>query len=215
MKSFKTLLLFFSIATLSISCASLSGLQTGRTVGKGNGQLGLSLNTNKTPDFDTDEEDELYFLVPSVEFSGTYGITEKFDLSFKANTLFNVGLDAKVQVVGDQTSQFALSLGGGVGIFGFIAGTGALYNFQIPLYTSFHPSENFTFYVTPRYIGQVGTSFGESSDLLNYTGANMGVLFGKKVQFGLDLGIYDFSYNGGSNPLVQFGVGVKFNFFKK
>jgi hypothetical protein len=219
----KTLAIWVAFAAVGLflsSCASISGFQTGRTVGEESGEIMFSVNGTQSPDFaELDEEDgapededEFRIFAPNIEIGGRYGISEKVDFGIRANTNLNILADVKVQVMGDQQSPFALATGLGVGMFGFVSTSGGLFNFQVPVYASYHPSDNLDLYVSPRYIGQWGTTFGESSGLLNYFGANVGFLTGRRTKFGVDLAYFglnnaDSDY---SETLFQIGFGMKF-----
>jgi hypothetical protein len=214
--------LFLALALgiiLSQGCASLSGFHTGRTVGENRGEFTASLNAGNAPDF-SESEDEVsdalnIVFFPNIELGGRYGISEKFDVGLRLNTSLNVLLDAKYQIVGDQESPFAMSVGAGFGTFGLISTQAALINFQVPVYTSYHPTEAIGIYLSPRYIGQVGAAFTETTGLLSYYGFNTGAEFGKEtIRFGLDYGFYRLDLPGaGSNTnVMQFGIGLKFVF---
>jgi hypothetical protein len=199
------------------SCASISGFQTGRTVGKDAGEIIFSVNGTRTFEFKELNEDSLgldnfSIFAPNIELGGRFGISEKVDFGVRANTNLNILADVKVQVAGDQESVFALATGLGLGMFGFVSGAGGLFNFQVPLYASVHPTESLDFYLAPRYIGQWGTTFSESSGLLNYWGANLGFLAGRKTKFGIDVAYYGVNGAGGdfNDSLFQIGFGMKF-----
>jgi hypothetical protein len=208
--------LFFAAAALAVSflftnCASLTGFQTGRTVGQENGELLISINASQTPEFDFDgndttDVDNFYF--PNLEVSGRYGIIEKLDIGLRVNTNFNLAFDAKYQVIGDRYSPVAVAVGGGVGTFGLFA---ALWNVQIPVYFSIHPSEMVDIYITPRYIAQFAA--GDFSGSLSYLGGNAGIMFGKRTKFGIDAGLYNVSaVNQDLLPILTFGIGAKIPF---
>jgi hypothetical protein len=204
------------IALLLTNCASLSGLQDGRTAGQGNGELGISLNLATSPDFNTIEDEggldtvvnvEIPSLfVPALEFGGRMGVGEKIDIGLRLNTSLNLGFNVKAQVLGDRESKTALSLGAEVGTFGLVLG---LWNVQVPVYFSVHPKENFTWYVTPRYIYQFATVAGIENGL-SYLGGNTGILFGKRNKFGLDLGYYSLGADGSRLGLINIGLGGRF-----
>lgn len=219
----KTLLQSLSLGGLLLlisSCASISGFQTGRTVGAESGEIMFSVNGTRTPDFedlssekvDTVDAQDFSIFAPNIEIGGRYGITDKIDFGMRANTNLNIYADVKYQFVGDQESLVAVSTGFGLGLFGFVTGTGGLYNFQIPLYASFHPTDKLDLYVAPRYVGQWGTAFGESSGLINYFGANVGFLTGNRTKFGVDIGYFGLSNSdtGFNDSLFQIGFGMKF-----
>jgi len=208
-----------TIITLWNSCASISGFQTGRTVGAESGEIMFSVNGTRTPDFDEISENsdsidsgDFSIFAPTLEIGGRYGVTDRIDFGIRANTNLNIYADVKFQLVGDQESPVAVATGFGLGLFGFITGTGGLYNFQIPLYASFHPTDNLDLYVAPRYVGQWGTAFGKSSGLINYFGTNVGFLMGRRTKYGVDIGYYGLSNSdtGFNDSLFQIGFGMKF-----
>lgn len=197
------------------SCASLTSFQDGRTVGKDNGDFYASLNFSSSPDFNKWEDDTAVVNVPTLTFpnlelGGRYGVGEKVDVTLRLNTNLNVGIGAKFQIIGDRQSPFAMSLGAEVGSFGIVLG---LLNVQVPVYLSVHPSESFSWYLTPRYIRQFSTFVGVENGL-SYLGGNTGLLFGKRNKFGLDIGYYRLGGIENSIGLVQFGLGGRFAFGK-
>lgn len=216
MKQLLFLLLFGANLTLVLpSCASLTGFQDGRTVGKDNGEFYGSLNFSTSPNFNDWEDDTSTINVPtltfpSLEFGGRYGVAEKVDLTLRLNTNLNVGVGTKFQIVGDRQSPFAMALGAEVGSFGLVLG---LLNIQVPLYLSVHPSESFGWYLTPRYIRQFSTYAGVEGGL-SYFGGNTGFLFGKRNKFGLDIGYYRLGGIDASIGLFQLGFGGRFAFGK-
>lgn len=216
MNTVKKFLFFINVIVFGVffsSCASLTGYQDGRSVGEGNGEAMISLNFSQSPTFsDLEELDEIEeipsFTFPNIELAGKYGATEKLDITLRMNTNLNLGVGAKYQMIGDRTSQFALGLGAEAGTFGLITG---LWNVQVPLYTSFHPSDKFTLYASPRYIYQFSTIGGVEG--WNYLGGNFGFLFGSKHKFGLDIGYYQVGATGVDNiGLITAGIGGKFVF---
>lgn len=212
-KIFFTISAFSSLLLFSVGCASLTGYQDGKTVGQGNGEAMVSLNISQTPDFGAFEDslnitDINSFFFPNIELGGRYGATENLDITVRMNTNLNLGVGAKYQIVGDRSSNFAVSVGTEIATFGLISG---LWNVQIPVYTSYHPTEKLAIYASPRYIYQF-SSVG-SFEGFNYLGGNVGLLFGSRHKFGIDLGIYKASATGsGSVGLNSFGIGGKFVF---
>lgn len=212
MKNKFTSLLALALAGIFLSqCASLTGFQDGRSVGKSNGEISASLNLSQSPDFNDWEDagDSISipnFYIPSLEFGGRFGVAEKIDLTFRFNTNLNIGLGVKAQVVGDRESKVALALGAEAGTFGLITG---LWNFQVPVYFSLHPTQKFSWYLTPRYVYQFSSFVGADSGA-NYIGGNTGLLFGERNKFGLDLGYYRLGAGGESIGLLQIGIGGRF-----
>ena len=213
MKSHNTIiqgLAFVGLLAILSGCASLTGFQTGRTVGRNKGEILASINASQTPKFDLTASDSngtvprLYF--PNLEASGRYGIVDRLDVGLRMNTNFNIAGDVKYQLLGNQESPVAMSAGFGVGTFGLFA---ALWNVQVPLYFSLHPSKTVDIYVNPRFIAQFAS--GDFNGTLKYLGGNAGILVGKRTKFGLDVGVYDLNVKrSDSVTLLNFGIGVKF-----
>ncbi|HNR05694.1 MAG TPA: hypothetical protein PKM27_00180 [Saprospiraceae bacterium] len=174
-------LLFISILVLG-SCAQISTFQTARTTPKNEGEIGLSLGiAGISESFGTDES----FALPNLEFWGRYGLGQKTDLGIKISTGLSGVIDVKQQLVGDQTSKFALAVGPGLGIQGIVLDE-VLFQAHLPVHLSYHPGERTAWYLTPRYVYQ--GVVGEGG--LNYLGTSLGVLFGRNIKFGLE---YSFS----------------------
>jgi len=209
-----SIVLFFSGILFLSSCATVSGFHIGKVVEKEKGEVGLSLNLARTPDFTLENEDFPNIFVPVFELGGRYGVADKIDIGLRVNTSLNFLIDGKFQIVGDQESEFAMAVGAGFGGFGVLVSSGALLNFQIPIYTSFHPKENIHIYFSPRYIGQFGTTIAQSTDLLNYVGGNTGFLFGTKTRFGIDLGLFNVTQSATNYKtyLVNIGFGMTHQF---
>ena len=207
-------LFIIGLALFNIGCASLTGFQDGKTIGKENGEVMASLNFSQSPDLvklddNADTTNSIPFLTfPNIEVSGRYGIIDELDINLKVNTNFNVSLGAKYQFLGNKSSEFALATGIDIATFGLIGG---LWNVQIPVYGSYHPKNNISVYVSPRYVYQF-SQFGGLSGW-NYLGGNFGALFGKKNKFGFDVGYYKVGTNTtGRFGMFTFGVGGKFAF---
>lgn len=204
-----------AMSVLLTDCASLTGFQDGRTVGKNNGEFSASLNVSQSPDFKDLEDnynndsvniDIPNFFFPNFEFGGRFGVGQKVDIGLRLNTNLNLGVSVKAQVVGDRESDFALALGAEVGTFGLISG---LWNVQIPVYLSVHPTPKFAYYLSPRYIYQF-TSYAGAENGASYAGGNTGVLLGGRNKFGIDIGYYRAGIDNGTIGLLQIGIGGKF-----
>lgn len=129
MKSLLQMTGLAAMALLLSNCASLSGFQDGRTVGKDKADLSVSLNLSQSPDFNDweDQDDSLEtdipnLFFPSIEVGGRYGVAENFDINMKLNTNLNISVGAKFQLLGGQESMTALAVGAEVGTFGLVSG---------------------------------------------------------------------------------------------
>ena len=210
-----SMLLLCGIAFLLSDCASLTGFQDGRSLGKGTTEITGSLNFNTSPAFNDLDNDSLgidvpTIFAPNIEVGVKHGITEKIDIGLRLNTNLNIGFAVKGQVIGDDQSPFALGLGLEAATFGLVGG---LWNIQVPVFLSVHPSEKFTAYLNPKYIYQF-SSFADAEGGLSYFGSNAGLLFGKRNKFGLDFGYYSLGSGGNRDRvgLIQFGFGGRFAF---
>ena len=196
-------------------CASLTGYQDGKSIGEGNGEAMITLNFSQSPSF-SDLEDSIGINeiprigFPNIEVGGRYGATEKLDVTVRMNSNLNIGVGTKYQIIGDQLSNFAMGLGAEVSTFGLISG---LWNVQIPVFTSFHPSEKFSIYASPRYIYQFQSLAGIEG--WSYIGGNIGLLLGSRHKFGIDAGFYQVGAAGIQKVgLTSIGIGAKFVFGK-
>lgn len=212
----------FSIFLLLLSlqsCVSYTGFDDGKTIGHGKIETTHFINIHQSPSitfFDNEEkrEDIPIILYPTIGFSLKYGIGKKTDLYARAVSNFGFNAGFKHQLIGANSSKFALSTGADVGILmipGVLQDDYIIPNAQIPIYASFHPSEKFALYLNPRYVYQ----FKSDKDVndYHYYGSNFGVIYGKKLKFGLDLGIYSIQVRDlGRFHIYNIGVCGKYIF---
>lgn len=173
-------------APLLQGCFTFTTLSTGRTLGKGQMEIMPSLSsyyvegTTTTP------------LVPQLSY--TYGVGKKWDIGMSAS-LAIVGVHTKYQFIGDQQTPFCAALGVQYNYFGVWSGSSSdnsnalrlsLTNLNIPLYTSWHPSEKFALMLTPKliYLGGRGASSSDSAkEGVWLMGVTPGVEFGGRLKF--------------------------------
>lgn len=207
-------LFILMVIMMASSCVSVTGFQTGRTAGKDQLEMIGSLTVGSTPKFQDIETDSGLIEFPTISlpyFEGmlSYGITEYVDLSIKLNTFGNIGVGTKFQLYGDQTTFTAFSMGAEVATFGLGIG---LWNVQIPAYFSVHPSDIFSWYVSPRYIYQFLAYTGAENGL-SYMGGNTGILVGRHHKFGVDVGYFSVGTNDiDRGSVFQVGVAGVFKF---
>lgn len=201
------------------SCISYTGFEDGKTLGKGKVEIMPSLSIHQSPSitfFDNEKklEDIPIIAYPTIGLSLKYGIGIKTDLYVRSASNFGINTGFKHQLIGENNSKFALSTGADVGILmvpGILQDDYIIPNAQIPIYTSYHPSEKVSLYLTPRYVYQF-KSVKDINDY-HYLGSNFGVMIGKKHKFGLDLGIYSIQVtNLGRFYILNVGLGAKYFF---
>lgn len=90
------------------SCAQLTRLDTARTIGDGNTEIGAQITAYG---FDEVASPDLGAgAVPFVVLNLNRGVSEKVDLMFSANTAANVFFSPKIQIYGSQSSSLAIAL---------------------------------------------------------------------------------------------------------
>lgn len=212
----KNLILLILILLTKSGCLSFTGYEDGKTIGKGKLESMPSLNFNKAPSITFFEnEKELngipILIYPNLAMSYKYGINNKTDIYSEVGTNLNVTGGLKHQLMGNRSSTFALSIGCEVGVLAL--NNSSILNFQIPIYSSYHPSEKVSLYLSPRYVYQLKSP--EDVNNYNYYGGNFGILYGKKHKIGLDLGIYEVKVRDlGRLPIFNIGIAGKFIFNK-
>lgn len=212
----------FPVLMLLASCSSMSSMQTGRTVGKNNAEVGGGFSVCQFTAYPDSLPNKTY-TYPIFEFFGHYGLTEKMDVGMKFG-FGGVGGDLKYQIVGSQQSPFALSLGLILGYGSLTSTVDSTVVFQnrfsqtaIPLYFSYHPVENLAFYVTPRWDWRnagrphKGTFLDVSVGGVAWFGASTGIRFGKKKGFFIE---YSWLKSNSDNRPAhqQFLVGMNYRF---
>jgi hypothetical protein len=192
------------------SCVSLAGFEEGRSVGEEATSITGSISTTQSPDFS--EEDIDFTGIPFFvlgELSVKHGFTDKFDVGMRINSFFNVGVNAKYQVVGDKQSKFAMSLGTEFNSFAFTR----IFNAHLPVFMSYYPKDNITINLAPRFVYQFGGIGNDSGEGITYFGGNTGIMFGKKQKIGFDFGLHRLYTPGNERiRMINIGVGAKLVF---
>lgn len=211
-------LLFFSCligVLFSFSnCAQLSSLQTGRTVGQnelevGGGLIGYGINDPNAGGGEIQGG-----ILPHLAVWGHYGLLDNVDAQVKISTGGNLSLAGKWQFIGDQESSFAMAIAPGIeGQINPSTDESGIFRTHLPLYLSIHPSDRFAAYATPKYIYQVVSDDANS----HFLGSSLGVSydFSDRV-IGAVEGSYFKPFTEGKNNetayLYQIGLGLKFRF---
>jgi hypothetical protein len=218
MKKIYTILVKISFAIFVIAlltgCASMSTMQTARTVGDGNFELEIGGGAVNT-DIALGELDTLSFSAPFIEVGGRYGITDKLDVGAKLTLIGTATADVKYQFLGDQESLGAVSTGLGIGYLSISSGDNEskIFDIAVPLYLSLHPTPWFSLYSCPRYTLRINsyTSDEDSgSSTSHWYGATAGMRLGKKVAF-----LIEYSYFGNTEidiPFSQVTGGIAIGF---
>jgi hypothetical protein len=204
-----------SLVLISMSsCVSFSSMQTGKTVGKGEMSVTPSINM-------VQGNGELeQFGLPFLEVQGSYGIKENFDLQAKISLLGPIGVGAKYQFIGNQSSQAAVALGLQTGYFNTSSDNTKtnMFEFQIPIYASYHPKNWLSVYASPKYL--IRSYFNteminsgnqdriQTKSVENYSGSSFGIRMGKKIAFLAEYSVFR-GINSGTN-FSQFGVGLTY-----
>jgi hypothetical protein len=207
-----SLYLFIGVAvTMSFSsCGLTSGFQDGRSVGKKNREITVGMTFTQKGDFSEPEPTTSDFKstyisnlgYPAFEFGARYGITDKMDFNFRLNTISMTSVGLKYQLLGDKISKFALA--SGLNCEFALVASGQI--IQVPIFASFHPSEDFSLYMSPHYRLILNPNLSETQNM-NQLGFNAGILMGRKNKFGVEVGYYNI---GSESSAFLIGFGVKY-----
>jgi len=216
MKSFLSLLILWFFCQ---ACYFSPALRTGRTLEKGQQQIGANISTFVAPD-DTDET--VVLPIPEAYFAS--GLTDKIDIIGKIS-LASVHTEARYQFLGDKVSSFAGSAGLGVSLSFFAFNIFDVdENFltltpTVPLFFSYHPSDKFAVYVSPRYsiLALIGNEPDGIPGIFSMAG---GIEIGNQFVVNLEGGFQSFhSFTTGtdneaivSSILPQFSIGFGYRF---
>ncbi|MEL6671295.1 MAG: hypothetical protein AAFR61_03860 [Bacteroidota bacterium] len=186
------------------SCASISGLQTAKVVGKGHAEMGLGLaGIGENP-----QNGEA--VAVGAEAWGRMGISKRMDVGLKFSSTGTSVVDLKWQFIGNQNSLIAVATGVGVGVNGLaFSNTGAgVLDVHFPLYTSVHLGKKLDLYFNPRYISQT-LAAGNQQGQIGYLGYSGGIMVGGKVKLLLDYSDFVFGNETQQFPIRQLTAGLK------
>lgn len=209
-------LLLLLVFILLSSCLPMATMQTGRTVGKGKlvESVGFGAGHTRHPiyglhgffSFD-------YISLPSGLLSFRYGLSDRFDLGLKFGPGSPWLLESKYQLLGDRTSSFALSAGLTISHIDVSEDDRrtALIDYGLPLCTSWHPSEVFALYLSPKWIyrDRINSSKLYADGFIkHWYGATLGTEFGKRRKFYLEYSHFQPGI-GSSRPMYQVLIGCR------
>lgn len=222
MKSLAYSMLYLITASLIItSCATFSGFEEGRALGKGTSELMFSGNMLLYPRGLKVRSwysgyDVVDYPLPYLEMSYKYGMSDKLDLGIRLNTNLNVGGFLKYQLIGDNMSKFALGI---CPEFTYFGGYDDFrvpnYCIQFPVNMSYYISNAVSINLSPRYIYQFIEEDLYTS--IHYFGGNVCLLFGEKPKvrqpkIGINIG---YNYVEKTNHRFTFGIGAAYRFSQK
>jgi len=173
-------------------CATISGFQTGKTIDKNTGQMGVSVGGGRTvfrtylSGFDLD--------LPSVsmEIGGGYGITDQIDISLKYAVPITLGGTVRYGFLNEKRgAPVSVAVGVGVSYWSVSSSSGATKSIATStdlsgiLFVSRDLAEAVTLYITPRYVSrmaknsreQTGFTTAEESLTTPMIGGGIGVMF--------------------------------------
>lgn len=193
----KSILWLIVLLFLLPSCMPLAGLQTGRSLGKGNGIITPYLQSGNIYLPKDDTEKSISF-VPTAGAQFSTGITNRLDLGGKVDISSFAAFQIKYQVLGNQASIFAASVGAEAGLMlvPLLAG-GVFYYASVPVFLSYHPKENLSFHLMPLYsFGQRYVSKNTNGSqgyeyALPQSGFSYGVSIGRKNKLAFEFGNYE------------------------
>lgn len=191
---------------------SIEQSQSGKSLGKHHLEPHAAVSYGNYRNY---SDAEYIFDFPLLQVGAQYGVHEKMDVGVSLNyTMVLTGM-WKYQVLGNQESKFA----GSIGLTGgFNAGSWILGDFQshfsVPVHLSYHPTDKLFFYATPRflyannseYYREFGSPRGHYYNASLF-GASAGVCYGD--QHKVFLGIS--SMDGELSEPTLFTVGYRLN----
>ena len=213
-RNLKPLLLLLSLVLIS-ACVPLNSHQTGRTLGEHNYSFGgnYSLGKINSEQFFTIKENGTYHIA---EVVGQFGISEKCDIGIKVNSTLHFTALGKYQILGNQSSKFASSVGldAGIGPFGFVMGV-ISYSSALSSYNSYHINEKWAVTLSPRYLY---LGFSNLLPQRKFTrefsslGFSSGIVYGKKEQISLEYSWHNNTRELPINNKAQVSIGFNYVF---
>ena len=195
------------------SCAQISGIQTAQSLGKNRAEIMAAVGgVGSVPlsEFEDELTEDLFVVLPILELAGRYGVAENWDVGLKVSTSLNYMAETKYQFLGDKDDGFAMAIGGSIGYQG--TGVFNIFQGQIPLFMSYHPTDRFAVYLSPAYIAQFGGDL--SGESIQYAGFSTGVEFGRNVAIPIDFSWFKFVNTDAERlpAIFQVSTGFKFRF---
>lgn len=206
-------LLLVAMTAIFSSCGQLTSLQSAKVLDKNEVTLGGSLMGYGVNEDNVSGGELGAGVFPYSEVFSRWGLGKNLDMGLKISTGGNFLLDGKYQFVGNSESNFAAAIGGGVEFQVSNFDENIVFRTHLPLYLSYHPTEQSAIYLSPRYVFQSVSNDNNSFFL--------GGSLGYSHRFSPNItGLLEGSYynpqtfntiNDGTN-LFLFGIGCAYHF---
>ncbi len=198
------LALLLGLGLYSSGCVSAYGFQTGRAMGKGAGEVILDVS------FVGAAGGGSAVGFPAGGLGGRVGVSDKADVGAVLSATSLPYLYGRYQIIGDQYSAAALSVGAGGGYLG--ASFGGLGYLHFPVYFSLHNGD-FAWYLTPQYTLLLAGSSG-STGSTSILSASTGIEYflGRHVGIGLNGSLSKAPEAFDTFSTFNVGIGLKFRF---
>jgi len=188
------------------SCAQLTRLDTARTIGEGNTEIGAQLSAYGVDEIASPALGRV--AAPYLVLEINRGLTEKLDLMISGTTAGSVFISPKYQLYGDRESSLAVSLLPGVDLQyvpeDSSANTGVFFRPHLSGIVSIHQDE-WAFFVEPKYTYQYWTK-------THFVGSTIGVDY-SLPKFSFAVGVSYFPVleqeRGPSGNIFQLGFSVR------
>lgn len=166
---------------LMTSCVSINSLQDGKTLGRNNLEIGMNADLSGLTNLVVVDENIHWAQFETV---ARIGVLEKLDIGIKFNNTAYAAMNAKYQILGDQKSIFASSLGLEFGA-NIIAETKEFYGL-VTSYNSLSFFENNVHFIfSPKYAFQRDAKL-RTTDERHMLGLSYGLLVGNKIRMGIE-----------------------------
>jgi len=200
-------LVFIPFLAFLSSCFTTANFETGRTVGRGmyKHDIGINFETS-TPKtngwFDFNE-------APFVNYGISYGLLDRLDIGFNINQT-DLSIKSKFMLT-KPTSTVSVSLGSSVFFLFPQEEMPEYFHTNLTLFTSLHPTDEFTFYLNPQLIFMVDGSLENRA-----YGITAGFIFNKIFKTRKHSIGFGFEYTGHEMGIYKqntfaFGIIIKRN----
>lgn len=207
----KHLIILVGFTFLLANCASVSTLQTGRVLEKGDSFHSVGVGTYSSDDFLGGDKISL----PLIEYTYRKGMWDNIDVGIKIAIIGSTMADIKYNLVNGE--KFALATGLGVGYLSYTSTVGGvdsestILDFMIPLYLSYDVGEMVTLYGAEKYMLRTVSSDNNVDGDGSLLSSSLGVKWGKEsgvfLEGTLISGLGDYTFSG-----TQFNTAYFFKF---